>query len=111
MPLSREVLEALKECGSGEFYFYTGNGTVKTWTTEWEERLKKVFVLAGLPDGHSHQFRDTFAVRLLLRGVYMETVATLLGNTVKVVRKHYSPWVQARQAVLETSVRGTWATS
>jgi integrase len=107
VPLPNEVLEALKKC-EGDFYFSTGRGTVKTWTTEWEERLKKVFKLAGLPEAHSHMLRDTFSVRLLRKGVPMETVAALLGNTVKVVEKHYSPWVQARQNNLEESVRRTW---
>jgi integrase len=109
VPLPNEAIAALSECGAGEFYFTTGNGKVKTWTTEWEERLKKVFVLAGMPDAHSHMLRDTFATRLLVQGVPLETVAALLGNTVKVVEKHYSPWVQARQTNLEESVRKTWA--
>ena len=82
---------------------------MKTWTTEWEERLKKVFVLAGMPDAHSHMLQDTFATRLLIQGVPLETVAALLRNTVKVVEKHYSPWVQARQTNLEESVRRSWA--
>jgi len=109
VPLPDEALKALAECGTGELYFSTGRGKVKTWTTEWEERLKKVFVIAGLPDAHSHMLRDTFSVRLLSRGVPMETVATLLGNTVKVVERHYSPWVKARQDGLEESVRKMWA--
>jgi integrase len=96
VPLPKEALNALEKCG-GEFYFTTGKGTVKTWTTEWEERLKKVFKLAGVPDGHSHMLRDTFSVRLLQKGVPLETVAALLGNTVKVFEKHYSPWVKTRQ--------------
>lgn len=108
VPLPKDVLDALAKC-EGEFYFSTGRGTVKTWTTEWEERLKKIFVLAGLPDAHSHMLRDTFSVRLLRKGVPIETVAALLGNTVKVVEKHYNPWVQARQINLEESVRRTWA--
>jgi hypothetical protein len=52
VPLPKEVLVALDDIGATDFFFSTGAGTVKTWTTEWEERLKKVFVLAGLPDAH-----------------------------------------------------------
>ena len=108
VPLPKKVLDALKKCG-GEFYFTTGRGKVKTWTTEWEERLKKVFVLAGMPKAHSHMFRDTFATRLLNNGVPIETVATLLGNTIKIVEKHYSHWVESRQANLESAVRLSWS--
>lgn len=110
VPLPAEAVAALKAC-HGEFFFSTGRGKVKTWTTEWEERLKKVFVLAGLPHAHSHMLRDTFSVRLLQRGVPMETVAALLGNTVKVVEKHYSPWVEARQNHLEVEVQKAWDAS
>jgi len=81
---------------------------VKTWTTEWEERLKEVFVIAGVPDGHSHQLRDTFAVSLLLKGVSLENVAALLGNTPRIVERHYSPWVQERQQQLEELVKKAW---
>ena len=92
-----ECLKALEDCPmDGDLYFSTGRGKPKTWTTEWEERLKKVFVLAGLPDGHSHRLRDTFSVRLLSRSLPIETVAALLGNTVKVVEKHYNPCVTVR---------------
>ncbi len=108
VPLPDEVLVALEDCGPGNFYFTTGAGKVKTWTTEWEERLKKVFVLAGLPAAHSHMLRDTFSVRLLVKGVPLETVAALLGNTIKVCEKHYSPWVQARQNEMELAVRRAW---
>ena len=108
VPLPPKVLEALDAIGAADFYFSTGQGKVKTWTTEWEERLKKVFVLAGLPDGHSHQLRDTFSVNLLRRGRTLEDVAALLGNTVDVCQKHYSPWVQSRQSALEDAVRTTW---
>jgi hypothetical protein len=53
-------------------------------------------------------FRDTFSVRQLKRGVPIETLATLFGNTVKVLEKHYNPWVLAQQQELEKSVRKTW---
>jgi len=108
VPLPEEVTDALAAVGATDFYFSTGAGKVKTWTTEWEERLKKVFVLAGLPEAHSHMLRDTFSVRLLVKGVPLETVAALLGNTVKVCEKHYAPWVQARQNEMELAVRRAW---
>jgi len=109
MPLPKLVLHALAECESrSEFYFYTGNGKVKTWTTEWEERFKKVCVIAGLPKGHSHMLRDSFAVDLLSKGVPLETVAVLLGNSLKVAERHYAPWVKSRQISLEAAVAKIW---
>jgi hypothetical protein len=61
----------------------------------------------GITNGHAHRF-SRFAVELLLKGVSLEDVATLLGNTIRVAEKHYSPWVQKRQDALEAAVKGTW---
>ena len=109
-PLPKNVIDALAACDEGDpYYFWSGNGTTKSMITEWQERMKKACVIAGIPDGHFHRLRDTFSVRLLEKGVPLETVAILLGNTVQVCQKHYAPWVQARQTALEVAVKGTWA--
>ncbi|MGB6690113.1 MAG: site-specific integrase [Terracidiphilus sp.] len=108
-PLPKIVLDALKAADEGDpYYFWSGRETTKSMTTEWQERMKKVCVIAGIPDGHFHRLRDTFSVRLLEKGVPLETVAALLGNTVQVCQKHYAPWVKSRNDVLEESVRLTW---
>jgi len=65
--------------------------------------------VAGVRDGHPHRFRDTLAVQLLLEGIPMERVSIMLGHSsVKVTERHYSPWVQARQAQLEADVTRVW---
>jgi hypothetical protein len=49
------------------------------------------------------------AVELLLDGVPMERVSILLGHSsIKVTERHYSPWVQARQAQLESDLVRAW---
>jgi integrase/recombinase XerD len=108
-PVPEKVTEALVACDEGDpYYFWSGNGKVKSMITEWQERMKKVCLIAGIPDGHFHRLRDTFAVSLLERGVPIETVAVLLGNTVQVCLKHYAPWVKTRQDAPEVAVMGTW---
>jgi integrase len=110
VPLPKKVIAALMECDEGnEQFFYAGIGKPKACITEWQQRLKLVYEIAGIPDGHSHRLRDTFSVDLLSKGVPLDVVSKLLGHTsIETTEKHYSPWVQARQTALETAVKGTW---
>lgn len=66
----------------------------------WHRIFQKGFATAkpAIQGGHSHRFRDTFAVTLLLYGVSIEFVSKLLGHSpIKVTERHYSLWVKARQ--------------
>jgi integrase len=111
LPLPKEVLTALKGVDEGDGrYFYPGVGKLKTAITEWQARLKKLFELAGIPDGHGHRLRDTFAVALLEKGVPLQEVSILLGHrSIKTTEKHYAPWTRSRQDALEVAVKKTWA--
>ena len=73
----------------------------------WRKRIAEVFKAAKIEDGHTHRFRDTFAVSLLEKGVSLESVSVLLGHqSVKITQKHYSSWAKTRQDVLEKEVSG-----
>lgn len=92
------------------YYFWTGIGKLHTAVKVWETRLRRVFILAGLPDGHAHRFRDTFAVEMLLAGKPIERVSAALGHQdVRITQKHYAPWIRARQQQLEDDLRDVWA--
>jgi hypothetical protein len=47
-------------------------------------------------------------VKMLENGASLETVAAILGNTARIVEKHYAAWVKSRQSALEAAVRKTW---
>jgi len=65
----------------------------------------KAFVRAGVPGGHSHQLRDTFAVSLLLQSVPMESVSNALGHTsIKTTERYYAPWIKERQDLLDSTL-------
>jgi integrase/recombinase XerD len=110
VPLPKVALDALADCDEGhEYFFYRKTGKVTTAITDWQWRLRKVYDMAGLPDGHYHRLRDTFSVALLEKGVLLETVSVLLGHTsIKTTEKHYSPWVKSRQTALEDAVKLAW---
>jgi integrase/recombinase XerD len=92
-----------------EFFFWSGEGKPKSCVGDWQRSLKKLFRLAGVPNGHAHRFRHTFASNLLLAGVPLDRVATLLGHTnSKTTEKHYATWIRARQEQLEADVRKVW---
>ncbi len=91
------------------YWFWTGIGKLCTAVRVWETRLRRLFKLAGISDGHAHRFRDTFAVELLLAGVPLERVSVLLGHqSLRITEKHYAPWVRARQEQVEADLQRAW---
>lgn len=121
VPLPHDVAEALRNIPPGpkpnpRYFFWSGNGLLKSAVSDWQRSLRRVFKLADIhhADGapkrcHPHMFRDTFAVESLLAGVPLEQVSILLGHqSVKITEKHYAPWVKARQEQLARNVRMSW---
>jgi integrase/recombinase XerD len=68
------VLSALQRQKSPRSF---SSGAEESVVRSWQTRLRKLFKLANVPNGHAHRFRDTFAVELLLAGVPIERVSIL----------------------------------
>ena len=80
-------------------FFWSGHGKLDSIVRSWQARLRRLFELAEVPNGHPHRLRDTFAVELLLAGVPIERVSVLLGHTsVRITERHYNPWNKARKS-------------
>jgi site-specific recombinase XerD len=108
-PLPPDVVEVLASEQPGQkYFFWSGNGTLKSALESWRRRLVALADQAGVKDAHFHRFRHTFSVNLLQRGVPVETVATVLGNTPAIVSRHYSAFVESRQKALEEAVKAAW---
>jgi len=108
LPLHDSVHDAIKELGRGTFFFWSGNGLIKSAVADWQRSLARLFELAGISHGHAHRFRHSLAVKLLSKGVAVNHVAAILGNSPAVVEKHYSAWIESRQAALNEAVRATF---
>jgi integrase/recombinase XerD len=108
-PLPTVLLDALTECPAGQYPFWSGTSKPKAAVGDWQRALKRLFKLAGVPDGHAHRFRHSFSVDLLTVGVPMEQVSTLLGHSsIRITERHYAGWDKARQAQLEESAKKIW---
>jgi len=111
VPLPPFVVEALEACPriSERYWFWTGIGSKETLAGNWRRTFRRLCKIAGVHGGHPHRFRDTLAVELLMAGVPMDRVSVLLGHSsVKITERHYAPWVQARQAQLESDMVHAW---
>jgi integrase/recombinase XerD len=122
--VSKELLEVLN--GNERYVFWNrgafgGNASTKRGTNGqettvvgmYQTALRDLFKAAGvyLEDQHmvSHRLRDTFAVGMLEKGVPMEEVSRMLGNSLRVCEKHYAKWAQSRQDRLDSLVTATWS--
>ena len=109
VPLPQNVLDALAAISTDNYYFWSGNGTVKSCVSIYQRSFKRLYEIAEVKNGHAHRWRDTYAVGLLLAGVPLDQVSILLGHqSIKVTERHYSPFVKARQDQLESAVRQSW---
>ncbi len=109
--LPQFVLRALEATPkvNDKHFFWSGAGKLDSAVRSWQTRLRKLFQLAKVQNGHPHRFRDTFAVELLLAGIPIERVSILLGHqSVRITEKHYAPWVRSRQEQLEADLASAW---
>jgi len=96
----------------GNLIFRDGHSMVmRTVTETWRRKLKKIFKLAGPWDETPtpHKFRHTFVRILLEKGVPDTDVAELIGDSVEILRKHYSRWLPSRQARLSNILKEAFA--
>ena len=79
------------------YYFYAPDRNLENAIRRASRTLKSVFKESGVANAKSHRFRHTLATRMLEQGASYEDVAAILGNSARIVEKHYAKWSSGRQ--------------
>lgn len=115
LPIPVELERALSDCpiprgtiGESKYFFWSGNGSTRAVIRDITRSARTVFVRSKVPGAHAHRFRHTLATRLLELGWSCEDVASVLGNSSAIVRKHYAQWSAGRQARIIRLMHETW---
>jgi integrase/recombinase XerD len=125
VPLPAGVAEDLRNVPKGnahnpDYFFWSGRSRARAACGVWNRSFNRLWKLVNPPldlrdrsgnemRPHPHMFRDTFAVEFLIAGGSMRELATLLGNTVRICEKHYTPFVPELAEALNAKVRDSWA--
>ncbi len=83
--------------GESRYFFWSGNGTVRSMVRDATRTMAAVFKASGVPKAHSHRFRHTLATEILEAGGTFEDAAEILGNSPNVIKNHYAKWSPRRQ--------------
>jgi len=93
----------------GGYFFIRGESThPHTASDLWRKRIKAICKEVGIVPDHPHRFRHSLAADLLSKGVSVENVAAILGNSPAIVAKHCSQWISSRQDALDAALQSTW---
>ncbi len=89
------------------YYFYSGRQEIEI---EYAQRsaegtMRAVFNRSGVRNAKTHRFRHTLATRMLEQGASYEDVAAVLGNSARIVEKHYAKWSKGRQKRIDRYFR------
>lgn len=101
-PLPPDLLLDLSKPPRREIFFAVRSKNPVTIAEYYRVKLEKAAIAAGLAEKrtkgelrrrneiHPQPLRETFFVRLLEKGISIEQVATLRGNSVRVCERHHA---------------------
>jgi integrase len=111
IPIPETLVEDLLALNDTGYFFWSGEGLVKSCVADWQRSIAKLLKPAGVK-GSAHKFRHTFATSLLQNGLSVEIVARLMGhNSAEVRRMHYDHWIAERQIEAEIAIEKAWKLS
>jgi integrase/recombinase XerD len=104
LPVPRGVLDA----GDSPYYFWSGNGSIRSFICNVSRTLKAVYDASGVRAACSHRFRHTIATEVLELGGTIGEAADILGDSEGIVRKHYAKWSRGRQDRISELLTRLW---
>jgi integrase len=114
-PELQSALAALPEpkgsTGESKYFFWSGNGTVRSMVRDATRTMAAAFKASGVPGAHAHRFRHTLATEMLEAGGTFEDAAEILGNSSNIVKKHYAKWSPRRQERISALMGSIFGTS
>ena len=111
VPLPPFVVELVRKLSpkSRDYFFWTGTSTVKTAVNDWSEKMRQLYVAAGIEDKRTHEWRDTLAIEVLEGGGSLEDVQLLLGHkSRKTTEKYYVALTKKRMEKAIEARRRSW---
>jgi integrase len=96
---------------SERHFFWSGTSTLHSAVGKWQRRLQILFESAGVSNGHSHRFRDSYAFDMTHNGrISLEELRQALGHkSARTTERYYSHWIIERQERLEGKQDSAWA--
>ncbi len=111
VPLPPFVLELVRRLPSKsrDYFFWTGTSTIKTAVNDWSEKMRRLYIEAGIEGKRTHEWRDTLAIEVLEGGGSLEDVQLLLGHkSRKTTEKYYVALTKKRMEKAIEARRHTW---
>ena len=97
--VSRQLAEEIGKCEwLGRIPFMRDGSDVRVSVVNLARKIRNIGKELGIKKCHPHRLRDTFAVRMLLKGVAIGDVSKLLGHaSVVMTERYYAKWVPERR--------------
>ena len=111
VPLPPFVVDLVRKLPpkSQQYFFWTGTSTIKTAVNDWSEKMRQLYVEAGIEGKRTHEWRDTLAIEVLEGGGSLEDVQLLLGHkSRKTTEKYYVALTKKRMENAIEARRRTW---
>ena len=75
---------------------------------DWSEKMRRLYVEAGIEGKRSHEWRDTLAIEVLEGGGSLEDVQLLLGHKSRKTTEKYVALTKKRMEKAIEARRHTW---